>query len=173
MDVLKIENLFARRSIRTFTADAVDPAQVEMLLKAAMAAPSAANRKPWHFIVVTDARVRETLAQAHPHARMLTESPVALVPCGEPSMSIPGRQDYWIQDLAAATENILLASTGLGLGSVWCGVYPVQERVEAVRRILCVPEHVIPFALIAIGHPAEQKEPRTQYDARRIHRDRW
>jgi nitroreductase len=121
MDVLKIEILFARRCIRTYTEDTVYPAQVELLLKAAMAAPSAANRKPWHFIVVTDARARETLVQAHPHARMLTESPVALVPCGAPSMSIPGRQDYWIQDLAAATENILLAATGLGLGSVWCG----------------------------------------------------
>jgi nitroreductase len=173
MDVLEIGNLFARRSIRAFTSESLDPVQVEMLLKAAMAAPSAGNRKPWHFIVATDARLRETLAQAHPHAKMLTESPLALVPCGEPSLSIPDRPEYWIQDLAAATENILLAATGLGLGSVWCGVYPVPERVEAVRRILGIPEHVVPFALIAIGHPAEQKEPRTQYDSQRIHRNRW
>ncbi len=124
MDVLTIGNLFARRSIRSFTTEPVDPAQVELLLKAAMAAPSAANRKPWHFVVVTDAKVRQALAQAHPHAAMVAEAPLALVPCGEPSLSIPGRQDYWIQDLAAATENILLAATGLGLGSVWCGVRP-------------------------------------------------
>jgi len=173
MDVLTIGNLFARRSIRTFTAEPVDPAHVETLLKAAMAAPSAANRKPWHFIVVTDAGVREALAQAHPHAAMVAESPVALVPCGDPSLGIPARPDYWVQDLAAATENVLLAATGLGLGAVWCGVHPVPERVEALRRILGVPGNVIPFALIAIGHPAEQKEPRTQYDPQRVHRNRW
>ncbi len=173
MDVLTIGNLFARRSIRSFTPEPVDPNQVETLLKAAMAAPSAVNRKPWHFIVVTDARVRTALAQAHPHAAAVTQSPLALVPCGDPSLSIFDWPEYWVQDLAAATENILLAATGLGLGSVWCGVHPVTERVEAIRRILGVPEGVIPFALIAIGHPAEQKEPRTQYDAQRVHRERW
>ncbi len=173
MDVLEIGNLFARRSIRAFTGDPVDPAQVEMILKAAMAAPSASNRKPWHFVVVTDARVRGALAEVHPHAAMVVEAPLALVPCGEPSLSVPGRQDYWIQDLAAATENILLAATGLGLGSVWCGVYPGLERVEAVRRVLGIPEQVIPFALIVLGHPAELKEPRTQYDSQRVHTNRW
>jgi nitroreductase len=173
MDVLKIDDLFARRSIRAFTPEPVDPAQVETILKAAMAAPSAANRKPWHFVVVTDARVRRALAQAHPHAAAVVESPLAVVPCGDPSLSIADRQDYWIQDLAAATENILLAATGLGLGSVWCGVYPVPERVEAVRRVLGIPERVTPFALIAIGHPAEHKDPRTQYDPQRVHRERW
>jgi nitroreductase len=173
MDALRIDDLFARRSIRAFTAEPVDPVRVEMILKAAMAAPSASNRKPWHFIVVTDARVRTALAKAHPHAAMVAEAPLALVPCGEPRLSVPVGQDYWIQDLAAAAENILLAATGLGLGSVWCGVHPVPERVEAVRRVLGIPEQVIPFALIAVGHPAEHKEPRTQYDARRVHTNRW
>jgi nitroreductase len=173
MDVLRIENLFARRSIRAFTAEPVDPAQIEMLLRAAMAAPSAANRKPWHFVVVTDAGVRRALAEEHPHAAMVVQAPLAIVPCGDPSLSIPDRTDYWIQDLAAATENILLAATGLGLGSVWCGVHPVPERVEGVRRVLGIPGSVTPFALIAIGHSAEHKEPRTQYDSQRVHADRW
>lgn len=173
MDVLAIANLFARRSIRSFTAEPVAPAQIEMLLKAAMAAPSAANRKPWHFVVVTDARVRAALAQAHPHAAMVAGAPLALVPCGEPSLSMPDRPDYWVQDLAAATENILLAATGLGLGAVWCGVHPVPDRVSALRRLLGIPDNVVPFALIAVGHPAESKEPRTQYDPERVHRDRW
>jgi nitroreductase len=173
MEVLRIDDLFARRSIRAFTAEPLDPVQIEILLKAAMAAPSAADRKPWHFVAVTDAGVRGALAEAHPHAAMVAQSPLALVPCGEPCLSIPGRQDFWIQDLAAATENILLAATGLGLGSVWCGVYPVPERVDAVRRVLGIPVHVTPFALIAIGHSAEHKEPRTQYDPGRVHRNRW
>jgi len=173
MHVLRIDNLFARRSIRAFTNETVDPVHVEMLLKAAMAAPSAGNRKPWHFVVVFDAGVREALAQAHPNAAMVRESPLALVPCGEPSLGFPGQPEYWVQDLAAATENILLAATGLGLGSVWCGVHPIRERVEAVRRVLGIPVHVTPFALIAVGHPAEHKEPRTQYDPERVHENRW
>jgi nitroreductase len=173
MDVLKIDNLFSRRSIRAFTAETVSPAQVEMLLEAAMAAPSAANRKPWHFVVVTDAGVRAKLAEVHPYAQMVLQSPLAIVPCGEPALSIPDRQDYWVQDLAAATENILLAATGMGLGAVWCGVHPVPERVRDVRGVLGISEGVIPFALIAVGHPAEAKEARTQYDPGRVHRDRW
>lgn len=173
MDVLAIGNLFARRSIRSFTAEPVDPAQIELLLKAAMAAPSAGDRKPWHFVVVTDARVRAALAREHPHAAMVSAAPLALVPCGDPSLGIPGRPDYWVQDLAAAAENILLAATGLGLGAVWCGVHPVPDRVSGIRRVLGIPDTVVPFALIAVGHPAESKEPRTQYDPQRVHRDRW
>jgi nitroreductase len=173
MDVLKIDNLFARRSIRSFTDQPVSPEQVALLLKAAMAAPTAGNRKPWHFVVVTDADRRAALSQAHPYAEMLLEAPVGIVPCGEPALSIPGENDYWIEDLSAATENILLAAVGLGLAAVWCGVYPVQDRVEAFRRVLGVPERVVPFALIPVGYPAEVKEPRTQYDERRVHRNRW
>jgi len=173
MDVLRIENLFARRSIRAFTPEPVKPADIDMLLKAAMAAPSAVNRKPWHFIAVTDAGLRRALAQAHPHASMLVQAPLAIVPCADPSLGVPDRPDYWVQDLSAATENILLAATGLGLGSVWCGVHPVPERAAGVRRVLGIPDSVAPFALIAIGHPAEKKEPRTQYDPERVHVDRW
>jgi nitroreductase len=173
MEVLKIENLFARRSIRKYTAEPVAPAQVELLLKAAMAAPSAGNRKPWHFVVVTERAMREALSEAHPYADMLLESPVAIVVCGEPSLSFPDRPEYWIQDVSAATENILLAATGLGLGVVWCGVYPVQDRVEAFRRVLGIPERVVPFALVPVGHPAEKREPRTQYDVQRVHKERW
>ena len=173
MPVLKIDNLFARRSIRRFTDQPVDAEQIDMLLKAAMAAPSANNSKPWHFVVVTDAAIRAALAEAHPYARMASESPVCIVPCGESGLSLASRSGFWVQDLSAATENILLAATGLGLGAVWCGVYPVEERVAAVRRVLGIPERVVPFALIPVGHPAERKEPRTQYDRERVHTERW
>lgn len=173
METIRIDNILARRSIRRYTAEPVQPEQVETLLKAAMAAPSAGNRKPWHFIVVTDPATRQALAAAHPHAQMVVESPVVIVPCGEPALSLPGREEYWIQDLAAATENILVTAPSLGLGTVWCGVFPIAERVAAVRRILGVPDHVIPFALIAVGHPAEHKEPRTQYDPARVHMEHW
>ena len=173
MEVLKIDNLFARRSIRSFTSQPVSEEQIEMLLKAAMAAPSAGNRQPWHFVVVTDPDMRNKLADIHPHAQMVRQSPVCIVPCGEPRLSFPGMNDYWIQDLSAATENILLAAVGLGLGAVWCGVYPVPERVKGTRKVLGIPEEVVPFAYIAVGYPAERKEPRTQYDPSRVHRNRW
>jgi nitroreductase len=174
MEVLSIGNLFARRSIRAYTPQPVEPAHVEMLLKAAMAAPSASNRRPWHFIVVTDARAREALSRELSNTAMVANAPLALVPCGDPALTAPGGPpDIWIQDLAAATENILLAATGLGLGAVWCGVHPVPERVEWVRRVLGIPAEIIPFSLIAVGHPAEKMEPRTQYDPVRVHVDRW
>jgi nitroreductase len=173
VEVLKIENLFARRSIRSYTSEAVSDEQLQMLLKAAMAAPSAGNRKPWHFIVVKDEQVKRALNEVHPYAEYLLEAPFGIVICGDPSLSFPDRPDYWIQDVSAATENLWLAATGLGLGAVWCGVYPVNDRVEGFRRILSVPEHVVPFALVCVGHPAEEKPPRTQYDPERVHADRW
>jgi nitroreductase len=173
MQKLTIDNLFARRSIRKYTAQPVTEEQVTLLLQAAMAAPSAGNRKPWHFVVVTDAETRAALAGSHPHAKMLLEAPLCIVPCGEPALSFADRPDYWIQDLSATVENILLAATALGLGAVWCGVHPVQERVDAARRILGIPQEVIPFALMAVGHPAEQKEPRTQFDPQRVRYERW
>ena len=134
-----------------------------------MAAPSASNRQPWHFVVVTDLGTRAALAESHPYAKMLLQAPLCIVPCGDPGIS----DAYWVQDVSAATENILLAAVGLGLGAVWCGVHPRAERVAAVREVLGIPEGIVPFALVAVGHPAEAKEARTQYDAARVHRGRW
>jgi nitroreductase len=173
MEPLRIENLFARRSVRRYTGEAVTPAQVEILLQAAMSAPSAGNRKPWQFIVVTARETREALAAVHPYAKMLPQAPLAIVACGEPASSFAEQPEWWVEDVSAAVENILLAATGLGLGAVWCGVYPDDDRVRAFREILGVPPRVTPFALIPVGHPAEKHEPRTQYDPQRVHRERW
>jgi len=169
MPTLRIDNLFARRSIRTYTSEPVTDVQVETLLQAAMAAPSAGDRQPWHLIVVRDAATRAALAQAHPYAGMLAQSPVCIVPCGDPAIDAL----FWVQDLSAATENILMAATALGLGTVWCGVHPREDRAAAVREILGIPKAIIPLCLIAVGHPDEDKEPRTQYNAARVHRERW
>lgn len=173
MQTLTIDNLFARRSIRRYTEEEVAPEEIEMLLKAAMAAPSAGNRKPWHFIVVDDREILAALAEDHPYAQMLNRAPLCIVPCGEPDLGASGKEGYWIQDLAAATENILLAAVGLGLGAVWCGVFPIEERVKATRSILGLPDHIVPLAYVAVGHPAEDKPPRTQYDAGCVHVNGW
>lgn len=173
MEKLPISDLFARRSVRQYTDEPVTAEQVELLLKAAMAAPSAANRKPWHYVVVTDAEIKARLAEAHPFAKMLLQAPLCIIPCGEPSASGPGLFAFWVQDLSASAENVLLAATGLGLGGVWCGVYPDAERQQVLRQVLGIPENIEPFCLLVIGHPVEMPEPRTQYDAARVHYGQW
>lgn len=164
-----IETIKARRSIRRFTPQMVAPAQVQTLLEAAMAAPSASNRKPWHFITVTERGKLDALAEALPYGKMLYEAPLAVVVCAEIALS----ENHWVQDTSAATENLLLAVTELGLGAVWLGVEPMAERRDAVAEILRIPDGVGVLNVIAVGHPAEEKEPRTQFDPQRVHAERW
>jgi nitroreductase len=164
-----IQTIFARRSIRKYTSEPVSEEHIQTLLEAAMAAPSASNRKPWQFVVVTDRGTLDALAEAHPHGKMLFDAPLSVAVCGD----LTEMERYWVQDCSAATENLLLAAVALELGAVWLGVYPRDERVAAVRRILALPDHITPLNLIAIGHPAEVKEPRTQFDADRVHREGW
>ena len=170
-----IDTILARRSIRRFTPEPVSEAHIDTLLKAAMAAPSAMNRKPWHFVVVTDREKLNALAEAHPFGKMLFEAPLCIAVCGAPS-PWPVVRGFWVQDCSAAAENLLLAATALGLGSVWLGVHPVYPRLGRIargRRLLDIPRNVVLLNLIAIGHPSEEKESRTQYDAARVHRDHW
>ncbi len=164
-----IDTIYSRRSIRRYTEEPVSEEQIKTLLEAAMAAPSASNRKPWHFVVVTERETLDRLAEAHKYAKMLHGAPVCISVCGDQSVS----ERFWVQDCSAATENLLLAATALGLGAVWCGVYPSHERVEAMSKILGIEAPVVPLNIIAIGHPAEEKEPRTQYDEGRVHREKW
>jgi nitroreductase len=164
-----IQTILARRSIRKYTAEPVSEGDIKMLLEAAMAAQSASNRKPWQFVVVTERQVLDALAEAHPHGKMLFEAPLCISVCGD----LTEMEHNWVQDCSAAAENLLLAATALDLGAVWLGVYPREDRVAAVREILDLPEMITPLNLVSIGHPAEEKEPRTQYDQSRVHRERW
>ena len=164
-----LDTIFVRRSIRRYTEEPVDEKSIEKLLKAAMAAPSASNRKPWHFVVVTEREALDGLAEAHPYGKMLFEAPLCIAVCGDVTES----EGYWVQDCSAATENLLLAATALGLGAVWLGGYPRDQRVAAIRERLQLPDHITPLNLISIGHPGEEKQPRTQYDEARVHRQRW
>lgn len=168
MDTIPVPNILARRSVRRYTSEPVTEEQITTLLKAAMAAPSAANRRPWHFIVVTERKTLDTLAERHPYAKMLFEAPLCIAVVGDPAVS-----DYWVQDCSAAAENILLAAAGMGLGSVWLGVHPRAEREQMVREVLGIPHNLTPLCLIAVGHPAEHPPARTQYDPARVHYQRW
>ena len=165
----ELDLILARRSIRQYTTEPVSEEDTRALLDAAMAAPSASNRKPWHFITVTDRPTLNALAHVKKAAIMLEQAPLCIVVCGDETIS----EGYWVQDCSAATENILLAVTALGLGAVWIGIHPIEDRVRPVKEILGIPKDIVPLCLIAIGHPAEEKEPRTQYDASRVRREKW
>ncbi|MGQ9458443.1 MAG: nitroreductase family protein [Anaerolineae bacterium] len=164
-----LDTIFARRSIRKYTREPVTEEQVRNLLEAAMAAPSANNSQPWHFVVVQDREQLRRLAEAHPYGKMQAEAALSIAVCADPALS----PRYWVQDCSAATENLLLAATSLGLGGVWLGVYPNQDRVAQVKEVLGIPEGIEVLCLVAIGHPAEKKPPRTQFNSQRVHRDRW
>jgi nitroreductase len=164
----RLSLIFSRRSIRKYSDMRVSDADARSLLEAGMAAPSANNRRPWQFVLIRDKRTLQRLAAAHPYGKMLAEAALAIAVCGDPAVS-----DWWVVDCAAATENILLAAAGLGLGGVWLGCHGRKEREEEVRRELNIPASMGVLSLIALGHPAERKEPRTQYDPAKIHADRW
>ncbi len=167
-----LDFIFKRRSIRKYTDQPVEPEKLDLLLQAAMAAPSAMNCKPWEFVVVTDpeklAGFRKRLIFGDRNA------PAAIVVCGNPRLSAnPTARLFWQQDCSAATENILIAAAGLGLGTVWVGVHPVSEFVRVVRDVAGIPKHVTPLNLVYVGYPAEEKPARTQYDTGRIHRETY
>jgi nitroreductase len=164
-----IKTIFARRSIRKYTAEPINEKDIKTMLEAAMAAPSSSNRRPWHFIVITDRNMLDRLARIHPHGKMLFDTPLCIAVCGDTKIS----NNSWVQDCSAATENLLLAAVALGLGAVWLGVYPREDRINSIRKTLKIPESIIPLNLVSIGHPAEEKEPRTQYDEKRVHHERW
>lgn len=167
----ELEAIFARRSIRKYTSDPVADTDINQLLEAAMAAPSGGNRKPWHFIIIKDRVTLNNLAENHPYGKMLYEAPLCIAVCGDPSLT-PLPRNFVPQDCSAATMNILHAAVALGLGAVWIGL-ALDEHFDMARKYLGIPENIVPHNLIAIGHPAEHKEPRTQYDETRVHSEKW
>jgi nitroreductase len=164
----RLDIIFARRSIRKYTDEPVTNAELTSLLEAGMAAPSASNRKPWHFCVTRDRAALVKLAESHPYGKMLSQAALAVAVCGDPSIS-----DWWVQDCTAATENILVAAAGLGLGGVWLGCHGQPEREQAVRDALGIPAQIGVLSLLSIGRPGETKNARTQYDPDRVHIDQW
>ena len=158
------ENIMTRTSVRSYTDKLISADTVEMLLRAGMAAPTARNSQPWHFVAITDRAKLDELAETNRHGRMLKEAPLAIAVCGNMDKALEGDgKDYWIQDCSAATENILLAVNALGLGAVWTGVHPITERVESVSKVLNLPETIIPLCVIVIGYPNESPQPKDKW----------
>jgi nitroreductase len=167
-----LDTIFSRRSIRKYQERAVEEEKVERLLQAAMAAPSANNSRPWEFVVVRDLQVLADIRSALLFGRF--DAPVAIIVCGNISFfKRPLAAKFWVQDCSAATENILLAAIGEGLGTVWCGVHPVHNFEKRIAKILHLPDHVKPLNVIYVGYPAEEIPARTQFDPERVHRDHY
>jgi nitroreductase len=166
-----MEVIFSRRSIRAYTQEPIPEPMVEKLLRAGMSAPSAGNQQPWHFVVLKDRQVLDQVPHFHPHAEMILQAPMAIVVCGD--LSLETHKGMWMLDCSNATENILLAAHALGLGAVWCALYPREERMEGMRRLLNLPKQIIPLSLVPIGYPAEEKPAVDRYQETRVHYDKW
>lgn len=166
-----LEALKTRRSIRQYQNRPVPEAMISTLMEAAMLAPSAGNQQPWHFIIVTDPAKLQAIPQFHPHSKMVLQAPVAVVICGDPTgKAWPA---FWVQDCSAATQNLLLAARDLGLGTVWAGIYPVEERMIGFRRLLGIPEHIFPFALVPVGWPTGDFPSADRFRPELIHKELW
>ncbi|MCL2789079.1 MAG: nitroreductase family protein [Desulfobulbus sp.] len=166
-----IEAINTRRSIRRFQERPVADEHIQTIIEAAMLAPSAGNQQPWHFIVITDREKLNAIPAFHPYSGMVHTAPVAILICGDPAGG--AWPEFWVQDCSAAAQNALLAARDLGLGTVWVGIYPIEERIAGFRRLLAIPEHIHPFALIPVGWPAGSFHPVNRTRPERVHRETW
>lgn len=165
-----------RVSVRRYDASRQVPNEmIELLLRAAMAAPTAVNLQPWEFIVVNDKATLEALAKTNRYGGMIAQAPLAIVVCGDTIQEASGEPNkWWMLDCSAATENLLLAATAKGLGAVWTAVYPHDERISAVRQVLNIPDRFIPLCIVPIGYPADSSaKPKDKWKPEKIHNDKW
>ncbi|MGZ4870041.1 MAG: nitroreductase family protein [Halobacteriota archaeon] len=169
MDVTKA--ILSRRSIRKYTEEPVSGDDIEALLTAAMHAPSAVNEQPWHFVIIQDRKTLEAISRLSPTAPMVKYAPLAIAVCADKNLEkFPG---LWALDCSAATENILLAATARGLGAVWTAVYPFDDRINGINKLLNLPDDVVPLCIIPVGRPAETPAPVDRFNPSRIHHDKW
>jgi Nitroreductase len=166
-----IEAIATRRSIRRFQERPVIDEHLQTIIEAAMLAPSAGNQQPWHFVVITDREKLDRIPDFHPYSAMVRMAPAAILVCGDPAGG--PWPDFWTQDCSAATQNALLAARDLGLGTVWVGVYPVEERMGGFRRLLDIPEYIYPFALIPVGWPVDSFHTVNRSKPERVHQEAW
>ena len=171
-DYKNLDNMFINRwSPRAFLEDPIADEDIKTIFEAARWSMSCFNEQPWHFVIITERELLNGIAMIHPYAQMLRHAPSAILVCGDPSLE--KHIGYWVQDCAAATENILLEIADQGYGGVWVGVYPREERVREIGTMLSIPHNIIPFALVAVGHPAEKKPPKDVFLEERIRYNDW
>ncbi|MCX6257249.1 MAG: nitroreductase family protein [Bacteroidia bacterium] len=163
--------VFSRRSIRKYTDQPLTDEQIRLILDAGMCAPSAGNQQPWHFVVVKDKLMLQKMSEVSPYADMVSTAPLAIMVCG--NLNSQKYPDYWMIDCSAATENMLIEIASLGLGAVWIGVYPKQERTGYLKKLFQLPDEIIPLCIVPVGYPAEHKEPADRFDPAKVHYEKW
>ncbi len=168
-----LQFIFSRRSIRKYRDREVPDQMIADLLEAAMAAPSAVKKDPWHFIVIRERQILDKMIQFMPNAQMLKQATAAFVVCGDISKAHDQQESYMLQDLSGAVENILLAANAMGLGTCWLGVHPRPDRMDNIRALFKLPDNIIPMCSIAIGWPAEEQPARTRFNADLVHYEKW
>ncbi len=166
-----IENILSRRSIRSYTDQPIGDEELETILRAAMAAPSANNHQPWEMVVITDRKLLDAVPGFHPYSKMLLQAPMAILICGDSTKV--DHAGYMSLDCSAATQNLLLAAHALGIGAVWLGIYPRQERIDGIRKLLSLPHNIEPIALISIGYPEKPKDRSNRFDKKKVHFNGW
>lgn len=165
--------IYSRKSVRNFTGVPVSNADLNKIIRAGMAAPTAVNMQPWSFVVVTDRKKLEELAAGLPYARMLFKAGAAIIVCTEPDEAYEKNKDLAVIDASLAGENILLAIEALGLGGAWTAAYPYGDRMKHARTVLAIPQEVIPFNVIPVGVPTGVDEPKDKYKKEKIHWEQW
>lgn len=169
-----IDVIHNRKSVRHYTDQEVTKEQLEVLVKAGMAAPSARNLQPWAFVVVQDREKLDALADSLPYAKMLFDAQAAIVVCGDMEKAATDADSaYWVQDCAAASQNVLLAAEATGLGAVWTAAYPYKERISPVRNVLGLPDNIIPLNVIPIGYPTGEDKPKDKWKPEKMHWNQW
>ncbi|NVN94573.1 MAG: nitroreductase family protein [Bacteroidetes bacterium] len=168
-----ITTILNRKSVREFTGKMLTNETLDTLAKAGMAAPSAMNKQPWVFILINDRKTLNLMADSLPSAKMLYKAGGAIVVCGDQKKNIAGNELFWVEDCAAASQNILIAVESLELGAVWTGVFPDNKKMATVRTILEIPSDVIPLNVIAIGYPSGKDVPKNKYKKENIHWNKW
>ncbi|TRX66275.1 nitroreductase family protein [Carboxylicivirga sp. M1479] len=169
-----LASIHNRKSVRHYTNQKVSAEVLTTLVKAGMAAPTAADKRPWAFVVIEERNVLDSLSTLSPYTKMLEQATAAIVVCGDMDKALDGvARDYWIQDCSAATQNILLAAESMGLGAVWTGVYPIEKRVVEVRNVIEAPESIIPLNVIVLGYPTGEDKPKNKWDESKLHWEKW
>ena len=169
-----IKTIMNRKSVRAYKEGPVSKEQLEVIVKAGMAAPTAVDKRPWEFIVINDKAMLKKLSDILPYAKMTEKAAAAIIVAGDIDRQQGGREsDFWVVDCSAATENVLLAVESLGLGAVWTAVYPDKERIEAVRKLLKIPSTVVPLNVIPIGIPTGAEKPKDKWNPKQLHWNGW
>lgn len=165
------DTIMTRRSVRQFdTKRPISQKEIHTLLEAAFAAPSAMNKRPWQFLVVTDVQRLEQIRQTHPYAQFVLDAGCAIIIVADKSACY---EEYWRVDPLLAGENILLAARDIGLGTCWCGIYPNEERMREMKHLFDIPEPFEPMALIVVGTPLQEQVKLNRYQADKVHLNKW